>query len=89
MKSIPSVTENIWSACVCSIHHTSTLGCVQSLALVETMGGLGSALGGGRETGGLQRHLADQNGHQNFRCKWDFLSKQEQQSLVPLFIDAS
>lgn len=48
VKSLPSVTENIWSALpsVCSTHQTSTLGCVQTLALFETLGCLGTALGG-------------------------------------------
>lgn len=74
------------ASCVCSTHQTSTLGCVQALALGDTMGGLGSGLGGQTDRQeDCKGRLADQNGHQNFCCKWDFLSKQEQQSLVPLF----
>lgn len=76
--------------CVCSAHQTPTLGCVHALALFETMGCLSSALGAQTDRQeDCKGHVANQNGHQNLRFKRDFLYNQEQQSLVPLFIDAS
>lgn len=92
VKSVPSVIENIWSAlpsvCAQHIRHQHLVVLVLLLCLRPC---LGSALGWERDrlTGGLQRALGQSKWASELLLQMGFLSKQEQQSLVPLFIDAS
>lgn len=98
VKSISSLVKNIWNALPTEYTHqtwTSFLGdkgtpiCVHTLTLFDLMSCLGFAWDEGQRGSPCKGHSAILKWAPVLLLQMGFLSNQEEQSLVPLFTNAS